>query len=61
MPLSYFIYKNNQHSYKILTVGFAEIGILYTYERAGVRVRDFLQDDAYIIFKESKKNEIILF
>jgi threonyl-tRNA synthetase len=55
LPLSYFIYKNNKHSYKILTVGFAEIGILYTYERAGVRVRDFLQDDAYIIFRIKKK------
>ena len=52
-PGHILIYKTKTHSYRELPIRYAELGIVYRYERTGAlhgmfRVRGFTQDDAHI-------------
>ena len=64
-PFHLLIYKNQGKSYRDLPIRWAELGMVYRYERSGVlhglmRVRGFTQDDAHIFCRPDQLQEEII-
>jgi len=61
-PFHIAIYKTHLHSYKDLPIRYAELGMVYRYEKSGVlhgltRVRGFTQDDAHIFCTQGQMED----